>query len=467
MLRIRHSAAGGVFFIIISSIPLFQRRHGINDLITQTEPINSETVGVSHIEDTVAPIFSGTFTESNKLFANASEFEDNNNAHLIENEGTAEPESFFFHQADSTTKNGHVLLGSNGSWKIEFNNNTLSCTIGSKTSEETAKSIERKANGTSSLGTNNKFVIHVHGLQHTGTGYLRKVIYDGLGSGSNASMQHSSVYEDEGQHMQTVYPRGHNRMKAWKKSKSRNISQYMYLPDLCEVYNPFETGKELMQQWSEYWNMSQYYLIQKTPFMDVEFLERIKFFPTFHAIIMRHPLVFSKFLASHGVNNPVDYLLIWLDSWAHTLGILSTGNVDMYAVVTYESLLTFHDSISNELTAMIRNSTISNSRKLNSDNRRLDLHEGNNPSKYLEPNEATILLWKKCLRKKICKDLLQEMNRYIFPHIGYGLEDDVKPHAIQMKENFGRVLFSPSVPPPAELWNMMRILSEKYSFVGS
>ena len=191
---------------------------------------------------------------------------------------------------------------------------------------------------------NEQYVVHVHGLHHSGTGYLRQTLYDALNLAfatdknvSVASIQDSlrpyrqllkearrdtkktrAIYkqfhkpEDEGQHLQTVFPSFGARYK--KLGTSRGLNKYTrlaYLADTCDIIsnnstyhpdNPSESddlgqfntfkliGNSLLQQWSQYWDMSAKFLLQKTPTLDVLFLENTKILPTLHVIVVRHPM---------------------------------------------------------------------------------------------------------------------------------------------------------------------------------
>lgn len=307
----------------------------------------------------------------------------------------------------------------------------------------------------------NNILIHVHGLQHTGTGFLRSTIHKILGGNANVSVQHSpGVIEDEGQHMQSVYPRGYNRLYAWKRANTHNISQFMYLPDLCNLPEPNQTGHILMQNWSNYWDTSKQYLIQKTPFLDVGFLERVKIMPTFHAIILRHPMTYNEFQTWKEVRDNPDFLLGWLDVWTHVLDLLANDQVESYAIVTYESLVDYTGDIGKEMMDIIQHD---NSHTFDPIlGRRLHFHSAKNTSKYLRPTRKMVDRWKQCLTREPCHDLLEDLNNDVFPYMGYYL-DSLDPRSVSVGDDFGSVLFSSNKRPPDELVTKMRKLLAKYS----
>ena len=112
-------------------------------------------------------------------------------------------------------------------------------------------------------------VIHVHGFHHSGTGVLRKTVFSALGN------EHASIHsgtgksQDEGQHLENVYPRFQERMKS-----GLCISGNMTLAQKCAIsYRCPELllsiapdpakRKRLHREWSSYWDMSKTFLIQK------------------------------------------------------------------------------------------------------------------------------------------------------------------------------------------------------------
>jgi len=202
-------------------------------------------------------------------------------------------------------------------------------------------------------GGSNKdqYMIHIHGLHHTGTGYLRQTLYDALNKAFSidhnnainpspvASIQDSlrpyqhlfeearqnrtktnelfkqyHVPENEGHHLQSIYPRFFDRIQEMQRSKSalKNAHKLAYLADLCVInnnnaanhpldnadfsqFNNKQIGNTLLRQWSRYWDISATFLLQKTPSLDVLFLENTKVLPTLHVIIARHPMTSNSF----------------------------------------------------------------------------------------------------------------------------------------------------------------------------
>lgn len=176
-----------------------------------------------------------------------------------------------------------------------------------------------------------QFLIHIHGWPHTGTGFLRQKLHQSLNEilSGFSSIQDSSlnnrkrVVEDEGQYMQNMYPQFNERRVVYERG-SRPVAEWMqdygklqYLADSCTFnYAPIskdngsEVGKILFGQWSQYWNMSATFLLQKTPLLDVLFLERVKIIPTLHLFIVRHPMSFFHMKQEQGMSCSEDFGLI-------------------------------------------------------------------------------------------------------------------------------------------------------------
>ena len=245
-----------------------------------------------------------------------------------------------------------------------------------------------------------------------------------------------------------------------------DYGKYYYVADYCKPKNETsgydQIGQILHNQWSRYWNMSATYLLQKTPTLDVQFLEQTKVLPTLHVIITRHPMT-SNSLGHKWMG------LGWLDAWTHTLEVLASGEIEWYAVVTYEALVQYHDVVVKELLEVVR----SGMQRLGGDfevndrallalaksleicgsnyNRRLELHASKSALTYLTPKSKSISLWKACNTDQKCNNFLKQLTSDIFPSFGYvdatarrNDKDHLTPYpgTKGMSEDFGHVLFS-------------------------
>lgn len=399
----------------------------------------------------------------------------------------------------------------------------------------------------------NKIMIHIHGMHHSGTGYLRKTLLQALNNEFSPSaeeqvacMQDSLLpyrhlyknkiqmqidhrkAEDEGQHLQSMYPSFHARAQSFKEAEQAgsNAPKMAYLADYCLCDDDTENkriGTIILEQWSRFWNItsSTTFLLQKTPSLDVQFLESTKIMPTFHVIIVRHPMASN----SWGVPN---FAYGWAMAYHHVFELLNEGKVEWYAVVTYEALLEYHDVVVEELMDIVKSgmkrfgvTQHHNVRANHTDSRflrrQLHLRAGgiHNPKKrdnlwlgeasnsYLIPKVQSIECWRKCLAHSRCREVLESLTTDIFPLFGYvsmrkseaslverinhsnatisrNVPLSVDPSPVTVSKEYGRVLFSSQrddisgrdraeglehigQPPPADLIVKMAELLDKFA----
>ena len=378
------------------------------------------------------------------------------------------------------------------------------------------------------LDLKNKIVIHIHGMHHSGTGYLRQTMLNALNykfspSNNRTGFQNSSsalepvacihdsllpfrhmyknkteLYinhhkaEEEGQHLQTIYPPIFTRAKLIQEAKGQLMGKaptIAYLADYCVCEDDTDNkriGNNLFGQWMRYWNVtsSTRFLLQKSPSLDVKFLESTKISPTLHVILMRHPMT------SNSWEQP-NMSYWWAMAYHHVMKLLNIGGVEWYAVVTYEALLEYHDEVVEELVEVVRSGIerhrLTDNFHLKRGNyrkskfrRRLHLHDGNrinNPKKrdnlwlgvqsnsYLIPKKKSVEKWRLCLERSQCRQVLADLTTDILPLFGYvsvkksdfslvkRINDSnsttstnvpltINPSPVTVSKQFGRVLFS-------------------------
>ena len=321
---------------------------------------------------------------------------------------------------------------------LRVQNDTLLCQL----AESTASRYERFHHPSEQIQ------IHVHGFPRSGTGYLRKQLHSLLPN----STVHTGIplLQNEGQFIQSVYPRLSDRAAVIRDAKkASNVSfqgQLLYAGDLClqraTATALVEARERLFDEWyGRYSDPNSMFLIQKSPMMDVLLLERLGVMPVFHVILVRHPLSFRR--AETGEDETI--LSNWLDALAHVLDSLS--ELESFAIVSYESLVQYHDQMKEELlevihSATLRHRTSDDDLNLSRSARRRNLYFHNTQKSYLGLTDEAKRKWKKCISHSKCMRLYQEMGE-IFTSFGYGDDDDAKkePHVIH-SPNFGGVLFS-------------------------
>ena len=178
--------------------------------------------------------------------------------------------------------------------------------------------------------------------------------------------------------------------------------------------------------------------------------------------------------------------MAWVTAWTHVFTLLQDDQVDWYAVVTYEALISHHDQVRKELMEVVRSgikrhnnqytyaSNNLNGYESGEDNaasdtkqstvlgrRQLHYHDydkpkkeelsntSNSPSiKHLFPKETSVKDWKACVAKPQCHNMLNRVTRGILPYFGYvnigRLQGPLSssPGPVTVSNDFGRVLFS-------------------------
>jgi len=305
-------------------------------------------------------------------------------------------------------------------------------------------------------------VIHIHGLHHSGTGFLRKTVYGSLGKEYASIHENTGKSEDEGQHLQNVYPPFSSRRSVCRDDDNRTfIGRLYYCPEILEIAKQENASESLFQQWSLYWNMTKPFLIQKTPTMDVLLLEHLKTHNTVHVIVMRHPFVWTppKHITEQVANPGLFFLTQWLNVWAHVLEQLSKEQVYSFAVVQYETLVERSDELSQELSDLIqKDCAIDLHHATTPENRRLHLHKAQS-SKYLIPTNGTLTRWNLCEQSIECLELMDQLVP-IISQLGYSWDKD----AYFNETDGSGFLFTATKLPPRKMVERMKELDEKYSF---
>jgi len=349
---------------------------------------------------------------------------------------------------------------------------TADCTVSIPNDDDDASN-----SATPSAG---QYMVHVHGFHHTGTGFTRHMLDKSLSSLSPEllSSMHDSggiASQEEGQHLQSVYPTDRQRYEKCEEVESSSLDgkplrmSYQYL-DSCKINSPETVGRTLFNQWAPFWNTSASFLLQKTPTLDVQFLETVKIMPTLHVLVIRHPMV-SGIIDPHATlegcggfaySRSLD-ISYWTEAWAHSLSVLNREkNEDIwYAVLTYEALVQHTDQVMTDLMEVVKrglkryggghlldqtgNETDGYSKVIsNTLRRRLEYHS--NSGSTLSPNEEAITKWNGCLKLPRCSTFLNQLTLDVLPKFGYVSANNTtlssKPGTVMVSEDFGHVLFS-------------------------
>lgn len=133
----------------------------------------------------------------------------------------------------------------------------------------------------------NKTFVFVTGLHRTGTSLLHRLLraHPHIGGFAN-----TGVYEDEGQHLQSVVPSA----MAYGGPGRFGFDARAYLDETSPLATR-ENARKLFDEWAPHWDLSKQYLVEKSPTT----LVRMRFFQALFpnsvfVVILRHPIAVTK-----------------------------------------------------------------------------------------------------------------------------------------------------------------------------
>lgn len=152
---------------------------------------------------------------------------------------------------------------------------------------------------------NKKKYIFIGGLHRSGTSILSQI----LGSSNKISgHKGTNKYEDEGQHIQTVYENGIQHGGVGKFCFDKNY-HYTENSNLITEVNK----SKLITQWEKFWNKNKYIYLEKSPvnLIHTRFLQ--KMFPnSYFIILIRNPIVVSYATMKWKDQSLEQYLKHWI-----------------------------------------------------------------------------------------------------------------------------------------------------------
>jgi hypothetical protein len=128
--------------------------------------------------------------------------------------------------------------------------------------------------------------IFLCGLHRSGTSPLFRILREHQ---KVSGFRDTGVPEDEGQHLQTVFPAA----KAFGGPGRFGFAQEAYLSEASALITS-ENKRKLFEEWSRYWDLRKPYLLEKSPpnLIRTRFLQAV--FPdSYFIVIVRHPIAVS------------------------------------------------------------------------------------------------------------------------------------------------------------------------------
>jgi hypothetical protein len=173
-------------------------------------------------------------------------------------------------------------------------------------------------------------LIFVGGLHRSGTSMLARTVAE---HPAVSAFTESGVPEDEGQHLQTVYP---------KPSAAQQAGRFAFVPGahLTES-SPLVTEanrRRLFAEWAGHWDMERPQLLEKSPpnLIMTRFLQAL--FPDARfVIVIRHPIAVACATQKWSGSRPHELIRHWLV--AHEMFAADAPLVHNLLVVRYESMV--------------------------------------------------------------------------------------------------------------------------------
>lgn len=176
---------------------------------------------------------------------------------------------------------------------------------------------------------NHKFVF-VCGLHRSGTSPLFKILRE---HPEISAFQGTSAPEDEGQHLQSVFPAA----KEFGGPGNFGFSHEAHMTERSALVTSANRQK-LFDEWSRYWDVKRPYLLEKSPpnLIRTRFLQAL--FPnSYFIVLIRHPIATSLATRKWASSSLPELVRHWLH--CHNLFESDRMYLRRVHVLTYENLV--------------------------------------------------------------------------------------------------------------------------------